>query len=214
MTTAITPAVTSTPKPEVVGKAIYLELAPITKINSEGEEVAVGRTWGGKTSRKQLIFFQPTITQTGYSVPARKFIRTISSYSPRAQWDCWLIDPMPAPKTILESQENDDSSYLRYEYPTKEELDEMPEEIAHSYFANSISQTLKDQILFQDREWNLESGVWENRDVVEAWKKVALFAVEVTDRDADDLYAGKTPQAVIRRINKTRESCGLPAKIV
>lgn len=90
----------------------------------------------------------------------------------------------------------------------------MPEEVVHSYFANSISQTLKDQILYQDREWNSESGVWENKNVEEAWKKVALFAVEVTDRDADDLYAGKTPQAVIRRINKTRESFGLPAKIV
>lgn len=213
MTISVVP-VTTTPKPEVVGKAIYIELAPVTKFDSTGVEVPITSVWGGAKARKQIIFFQPTITQTGHKVDPMKFIRTISPFSPRAQWDWWAIDPMPAPQTILDAQEKEDASYLRYEYPTKEELEEMPEEVASSYFANSISQTLKDQILYTNREWNAEEGNWDYKGVVEAWKKVALFAVEVTDRDADDLHQLKTPQAVVRRINKTRESLGFPAKIV
>lgn len=214
MTISVVP-VTTTPKPEVVGKAIYIELAPVTKFDSTGVEVPIGGgIWGGARARKQIIFFQPTITQTGSKVDPMKWLRTLSPHSPRAQWDWWTIDPMPAPQTILDSQEKKDASYLRYEYPTREELEEMPEEVVSSYFANSVAHLLKEQILYKDREWNSEEARWEDREVLEVWKKVALFAVEVTDKDADDLQARKTPQAVIRRINKTRESLGFPAKIV
>lgn len=108
-----------------------------------------------------------------------------------------------------------ESGYRGYAYIedyTRAEWDELSEAEKQASKTLSLSLTIKDQFLGQIRED-------DNWTSVQAWvvREQKPIVVETTTQDLEELEDYKTPQAVIRRINKVRDSIAtypkkLPAK--
>lgn len=202
--TTLAPAVSVSTKPEVVGKAIYLELTPI--LDEDGKPLT--RSWGGASAVRQLLLFPTGTTPEGHEVLRPEvFYRTVCSYSPRAQWLSRTCNPHPTKQEIEDKlAENPDSRFLSIEYP---DFDTYTTETKNAMYARGLESFIAEQTL--DYSYDYETG---DQSWFEAWKIRAKFGVEITDKDLSDLNRGRTPQAVIRRINKTRVSLGHPEKLV
>lgn len=207
--TTLAPATTSVATtPEVVGKALYLELAPI--LDSEGNPVAY---YGGKGSVKQLVIMPSGTTPEGHKVHASIWDRIVSPSYPRSQWSNKTLNPMPSK---AEFSTNGKPNYRGLELeaqPTISEAESMPDEIVKSLMTNSAEHALYSEMLQEKSTYDRENEKY-NITATPAWEIVRQFAVEVTDKDLADVRSWKTPQAVVRRINKVRVSLGLPEKLV
>lgn len=216
MTLTATPSVKIIP--EVVGKALYLEFVPT--LDEEGKPV--GRHWGGKDSVKQVFVTPSGYDLAGNLVPSKVFERTVTTYSPRAQWDSRKVIPMPSAEELLRAHLEEEKSsgretdYISANQIPASEFDHLSDEIKNSYYANSIAHTLKQTILASSNERvELPEGGYEYvTKVVKAWDLSQKFAVEVTNDDLGVIRDSKTPQAIIRRINKTRVANGYAEKLV
>jgi hypothetical protein len=194
--TTITPAAAKT-LPEVVGKAIYLELSPV--LDSEGR----CRFWQGIDSRLQILITPNGTDSEGRAVVGQIYNRIISPSSPRSQWERDQVVPIAHESELIKHFEDSNSRYLPV--PKVEDFNTLPDEIKRDLYANGFTHKLRALVSRVSRTYNEETKEYDSA-VSDDWTTSKKFAVEVTDEDLKDIYNWKTPQAVIRRINKVRDS--------
>jgi hypothetical protein len=193
-------ATTATPK--IVGKALYLELIADPSLDSEKARSILG--WYGDKATKQIIVFPQYQDDTGKVFEAVVMSRTISEYSPRAQWDSTYLDRALAKAKDLESTNH--MGYTDYPNYSRTEWDSVTEREKYEARKRSLELILRRELLGTTYE-----GEGDERKSVakQGWvvRDDKPFSVEVTDQDLLELHRDwKTPQAVIRRINKVRDS--------
>lgn len=205
--TSITPAVA----PKIVGKALYLELIPNPDLTPD--ELASFLGWQ-KDSTRQVILFPEYVNSLGNEKPAISMVRTVSTYQPKAQWDMTPIANTPKPK----AEWTDDSGsyakdYFKIPSYTATEWAELPEVARIASKALAVELWLKAQVVntgwagSTEEQFRVAKQVWTVRDS-------KPISVEITNEDLDSLDSRKTPQAVIRRINKVRDTLDkFPAKL-
>lgn len=193
--TIITPAAAKT-LPEVVGKAIYLELTPV--LDSEG----MCRVWQGKDSIFQIIVTPNGKDSEGREVVGSIYNRIISPRTPRSQWDRDQAVPVNHEAELIKHFEGMTNSYLTS--PKIEDFESLPEAVKRDLYANGLAQRLKALVARVSKTYNEETKNYDS-SVKDEWTITKKFAVEVTDEDLKDIRNWKTPQAVIRRINKVRD---------
>ena len=194
--------------PKIVGKAIYLELVANPALPEDEARKILG--WQHKGT-KQVLMFPEYQDDTGKVWGAVLMERLITESSPRAQWDFTFIDRY-RPKEVREH----DSHYVDYPNYKGEEWDSLTQREKFDSRKRALAITLKSQMVgssyTKDAEGNsityAQQG-WVVRDN-------KPITVELTDEDFSDLHLkSKTPQAVIRRINKVRDSLDkFPEKLV
>jgi len=199
---------TSTATPKIVGKALYLELIADNTIDTDKLRKVLG--WQ-HTGTRQIIIFPEYQDDTGKVWGSVVMNRIISSHSPRSQWDITFIDRY---RPNIGALRVDDSyhNYPEYERPVWDTLTNKEKFDSHKL---ALDSTLRKIILSSDSEID-STG---NRSLV-ALQALRVrdnkpIAVEITDEDMVELHMkSKTPQAVIRRINKVRETLDkFPAKL-
>ncbi len=195
--TILTPAAATKILPEVVGKALYIEMTPT--LDSEGK----CSVWQGADSIYQFIVTPNGVTPEGKIVDAKVLDRIISPRSPRSQWESTHIVPVAHESELIKDYENS-SKPNYYSTPKIEDFDTLPIEVQRDLIANGIAQVLKRNVVSIRKTYSEELGDYETA-IWERWAISKKFAVEVTDEDLRQIYAWKTPQAVIRRINKVRD---------
>jgi hypothetical protein len=197
--TSITAPAPATPK--IVGKALYLELVANPNLSEDEQRSAVGWQYKGT---KQILIFPEYQDDTGRTHNPIVMSRVVSSYSPRSQWDTYYTRGFPKPLDPTATSGND--SYVTITSYSKEEWDLLPEVSKLESKKLAIEVALRTQLMGD--YW---VGEGDDRKVVgcQAWviRDNKPIVVEVTDEDFDDLNRkSKTPQAVIRRINKVRST--------
>lgn len=193
--------------PKIVGNALYLELVANPALTKDEQDALL--SWR-KDATKQVIIFPQYQDDTGRSQEAIIMTREVSKHYPRAQWDMNRARNFPKPMTEEKLAEAyaDTSSYawVNYEdYKTTEwaELSEKSKSEARALWLDlQLRNTMSSTGWGRD-----ESG--ERVEVAgQAWvvRESKPIAIEITDEDMRLVNDYKTPQAVIRRINKVRES--------
>ena len=187
--------------PKIVGKALYLELVGDSSMDKDELRQLLGWQYEGT---KQILMFPEYQDDTGKTYGAVVMERLVSSYSPKAQWDFTYSDRL-RPKPADEAR---DDHYVNYQNYTNAEWDELTEREKFESKKRAIAILLRNQTISTtystpDSEGN-RSTIAKQGWVVREGKPIA---VELTDQDYADLHLNqKTPQAVIRRINKVRET--------
>ncbi len=196
--------------PKIVSKALYLELVGDDTIPEDELRQLLG--WQHKGT-KQVILFPEYQDDTGKVWGSVVMSRLVSNYSPKAQWDFTYVDRL-RPKPAEPSR---DDSYVNYSTYSKVEWDLLTQREKFESQKRAIESALRSQTISTtysepDSEGN-RSTIAKQGWVVRESKPIS---VEVTDQDLNELHLKtKTPQAVIRRINKVRESLDkFPAKLV
>ena len=192
---------TTKPAPKLAGKALYLELVPNPMLTDAQLKQACG--WEYASTTKQIILFPEFQDDTGRVVPAKMLTRSVSEYSPRAQWTREVVS-RHKPKPIEMQKNLDESSYRGYAYLeeySREEWTELSEAEKQASKTLAMSILVKGQLLGQVRED-------DNWVTLQAWvvRDDKPIVIETTTQDIEELEDYKTPQAVIRRINKVRDS--------
>jgi hypothetical protein len=202
---AITPIMTS---PTIAGKVLYLEL-----VNNPDPEAKVS-VWY-KDAVKQVIVFPQSLDDVGIVKPPMIWSRTVSSRSPRSQWDTTnlgqrsLIKP-PTPEDLEAKKDNYHYSYDTY---SVEEVDAMTPERKAEVYAYTLGEKLKGMVL---EAWvNHEADGSSITQIGQSWviRDSKPLAIEFTDEEIAQALAGETPQGLIRRLKKARVSAGFPEKI-
>jgi hypothetical protein len=207
---------TTTATPKIVGNALYLELVPNADLTKDQQDAILGWRKGGV---KQIILFPEYQDDTGRTQHAVIMTREVSKLSPRSQWDISRARSFPKPIEAdkLAEAYADTSSYswVNYEEYNKSEWVELPEKSKTEAKALWLDLQMRNA-LFGSGYVRDESG--ERVEFVgQAWvvRESKPLAVEITDEDLRLVNDYKTPQAVIRRINKVRESLDtFPDKLV
>lgn len=192
--------------PKIIGKALYLELIN----NPDAPEKSVGYWY--KNGVRQVIIFPEHIDEVGNVKPAAVWERVVSAHSPRSQWNSTTISRLVKPAT---QEELDAEGYhLSFNTYTSDEFKALTDREKFDAALYTLTQTLKSHLLdtyaYEDAEGQRQWGVsqtWVIRDS-------KPIAVEITDEDASNARSYKTPQAVIRRIQKARVAVGFPEKLV
>lgn len=193
MTSVVTPAT-----PKIVGKALYLELVADPTLSAQEQRDLIGWQYEGT---KQIILFPEYQDDTGRVHPAKALSRIVSTHTPRSQWETAYLRH-PKPLSIAENNEN----YFIAENYLSEEWKELP------IVAQAESKKLAIDLYLRSEMFDeMYVGEGDERKQVskQSWvvRDNKTFSVEVTDEDYNDLiHNSKTPQAVIRRINKVRDS--------
>ncbi len=201
---------TSVTAPKIVGKALYLEMIADPSLSPDKARSLLGWQHNGT---KQVLIFPQYQDDTGKIHEPIILSRVVSSYSPRSQWS---IDRVPdRVKPAPENKEN--SSYVVFTYYRPDEWDSLTELEKHESRKLGMDLALKSILL--DTAYSEETDESGNRKEYagQGWvvRENKPFSIEVTDEDYDDLIRErKTPQAVIRRINKVRATLDkFPAKL-
>ena len=193
-------ATTATPK--LVGKALYLELVADPTMDSDKIRSLVG--WYGDKAVKQVIIFPQYQDDTGKIYEPYVMSRIVSPHSPKAQWDKDDLNDRrlkPAEPTDPNSYRKD---YVDYKTYSKAEWDELTDREKHESRVRALDLVLRNKILSVTYEGEGDERV---EVVGQGWvvRDDKPFSVEITDQDIREVYKEwKTPQAVIRRINKVR----------
>lgn len=195
--TILTPAAATKILPEVAGKALYIEMTPV--LDSEGK----CSVWQGADSIYQFIVTPNGVTPEGKVVSAVVFDRIVSPRSPRSQWDSSPVEPVAHESELIRDYESGGKPNY-YSTPRIEDFDSLPIEVQRDLIANGVAQILKRNVVSIRKTYNEETKDYDST-ISERWTISKKFAVEVTDEDLKQVSAWKTPQAVIRRINKVRD---------
>ena len=142
----------------------------------------------------------------GREKPAIAMVRTVSTYQPKAQWDITGLTSTPKPKTEwLTPEEGYYSEYYKIPTYSATEWAELPEVARVASRALAVEMWLKNQVVNTGGEGSEDERF---RVAKQAWavREGKPFSVEITNEDLESLDARKTPQAVIRRINKVRDT--------
>lgn len=202
--TSIAPVAT----PKIVGKALYLELVPnMTDYSEDEARKLVGWQFGGT---KQVIVFPQYQDDSGKTHEAVVMVRTVSSYQPKAQWDFTFISGSRLGEPDLSRADD----YVNYPHLHHADWTALSDREKHDSMKRALAIVLKNQTVSTYTDWvddvrHIKAGQgWEVREG-------KPIAVEITDQDMSDLHDHrKTPQAVIRRINKVRDTLDkFPAKL-
>lgn len=195
MTSVVAPAT-----PKIVGKALYLELVANPALSEEEQRKVLG--WQSKGTR-QLILFPEYQDDTGRTYGAVVMERIVSEHSPRSQWDMSFIDSY----RVKEADLTKSDSYVDYPNYSRDEWNSLSEREKFDSRKRAISILLKNLTVNVFHE-KAESGEY-TYGAKQGWtvRDDKPISVEVTDQDMNDLHLHrKTPQAVIRRINKVRDT--------
>ena len=156
---------------------------------------------------KQILIFPEYQDDLGKTHEAVAMSRVISENTPRSQWDTtYLRHPKPLGTPEPEEKSGYYNDYFSVQTYNSQEWDELPIAGRAESKKLAIELYLRGEMIGTtyvgegDERVMLAKQGWIVRDS-------KPFAVEVTDEDYYDLHRNsKTPQAVIRRINKVRES--------
>ena len=214
--TSIAVAPIATPK--IVGKAVYLELIADPTLDPDETRRLLGWQHNGT---KQVMIFPQYEDETGKIHDPVIMTRIVSSYSPRAQWDSTYVLSKPKPLSTSDDSESSSrhfSTYVTVADYTSEEWDELSEREKHDSRILATTTALGRELISVHYDW---VGEGEEKERVgkatQGWvvRDSKPFSVEITDKDYDELHIErKTPQAVIRRINKVRGTLDkFPAKL-
>jgi hypothetical protein len=196
----VTPIVLS---PRIAGKALYLELVANPDLSADEAKDFLGWQTG---ATRQVILFPEYADSLGNYKPAVAMVRTVSTYQPKAQWDFTYLTNNPKPKaewvTDLEGYHSD---YYKIPTYSGSEWSELPEVARIASRALAVELWLKNQVVTTGWAGEPDERV---RVAKQAWvvRESKPIAVEITDEDLESLDSRKTPQAVIRRINKVRDT--------
>ena len=204
-------AVVATPK--IVGKAIYLELIADDTIPEDKRRSLLGWQHNGT---KQVIVFPQYQDDTGKVYEPTVMSRLVSEHSPRAQWDTSPVREYPKPQSEADEKENY-SGYSTIPTYSKDEWAELSEKEKHDSRVLGLNYLLRRELLNTSYEY-VGEGDSQTRELVteQGWvvRDDKPISVEITDQDYAELVDHKTPQAVIRRINKVRGTLDkFPAKL-
>ena len=196
--------------PKIVGKALYLELVGDKATHGEeGLRKLLG--WQAKAV-KQVILFPEYQDDTGKVWGAVIMERTVSEYRPKAQWDTTYIDRQrikPA-EPLSESSEHTSAhmrDYFTHGRYTPSEWASLTQREVFDSRRLALGISLKNMVI--QTTWSEPENEGDERKLVATQvykvREDKPISVEITDQDMSDLHmVGKTPQAVIRRINKVR----------
>jgi hypothetical protein len=192
--------------PKITGKAVYLELVVNPALTPDQQRTVCG--WHGAASTKQMILFPQYQDDTGKIRNVVVMTRTVSENAPRAQWDTtYTRGYAKLDEPDMEGLGGYHADYTDVENYSKEEFDGLPVLQQVASRQRTLRLTLKRELL-GTVYGELINGEREN-SVVQGWvvRDDTPLAVEITNEDMALLHdENKTPQAVIRRINKVRES--------
>lgn len=186
--------------PKIVSKALYLELVADSTIPEDDLRQLLGWQHGGT---KQVILFPEYQDDTGKVFGAVVMERIISKNTPRSQWDFTFTD-----RLRVKPAETTDSHYVNYPNYTRAEWDSLTQREKHESNKRGLEVALKNLAVSttytapdaEGKRGTIAKQGWVVRDN-------KPIAVELTDEDMIELHMkSKTPQAVIRRINKVRET--------
>jgi hypothetical protein len=186
--------------PKIVSKALYLELVADTTIEESELRQLLGWQHGGT---KQVILIPEYQDDTGKVFGAVVMERIISKNTPRSQWDFIFTDRL-RPKV----GEENDNHYVNYPTYSRDEWASLTEREKFDSNKRGLEITLKNLSISTTYGLPDENG---KRDTLarQGWivREGKPITVELTDEDMTELHMkSKTPQAVIRRINKVRET--------
>ena len=193
--------------PKIAGKALYLELVN----NPDVPESKFGY-WHRK-GVKQVIILPQNLDEVGMAQPVQIWHRVVSAHSPRSQWEMESFGSGRFVKKPTQEQLDSNDYHLAYATYTKEELDSMTDREKHEAGVFTLAEKLKGVMLdtSHTRDENGESIT----EVLQTWviRDSKPLAVEVLDEELAQARSMKTPQAIIRRIQKARVSAGFPEKM-
>lgn len=187
--------------PKIVGKALYLELVGDKNLPEDELRQLLG--WQHKGT-KQIILFPEYQDDTGKVWGAVVMERLISEHSPKAQWDFTYVDRL----RTKPAEPNGDNHYVNYNNYSNAEWDSLTQREKFEARKRGLEVVLRNQMISTtygtpDSEGN-RTTIAKQGWVIREGKPIS---VELTDEDLNELHLKtKTPQAVIRRINKVRES--------
>lgn len=202
--TSLVPA-TPTPTVSVVGKGIYLELSPVP--NAEGEY-----GWKGKTARQQIFITPAAVSSSGRKIGMMIWHRLVAEYAPRSQWDWTVVEPTQSVEDLLIGAAGSEANYLYTQKFDPAEFESYPDELKAKLYANGAALHLRPRML--DYSVGYDEDKKPYREYRQSWEASTMFTFEVTTEDIEQIVFRKTPQAIIRRINKGRVAKGLPEKVV
>jgi hypothetical protein len=204
--------------PKLKGQALYLELVPEESLTEDEIRRLAG--WRGTNAVKQVIIFPPSVDDTGREQRGVILTRLVSPSSPRSQWEWGNTTTQKISHLDLE----DENQYSIVKHYSKEVWDLLPEATKIESHKIAVGLILRNELLFTDYLRDSEGQYVRDENgnvtsiVKQGWaiRGGKPIAVETTDEDYADLHdKSKTPQAVIRRINKVRDSLAdFPAKLV
>ncbi len=199
-------ATTATPK--IVSKALYLELVADPTMDSDKVRSLMG--WYGDKGVKQVIIFPQYQDDTGKIFEPVAYVRVVSPHSPKAQWDKYFLDSSRGHLKPMEPVDPDSyhKEYADYKTYSNSEWDELTDRERHDSRIRSLDLLIRSQVIGTRVESPSHSD--ERVEFAEqGWvvRENKPFSVEVTDQDLLEVHKDwKTPQAVIRRINKVRST--------
>ena len=203
---AITPMMTS---PTIVGKALYLELVN----NPDAPEGSIGM-WH-KDAVKQIIIMPQHLDEVGIAQPVQIWDRVLSKHSPRSQWDANRFGSGRLVKKLDEATLEAETGYhISYSSYSSDELSSLSPVDKHNATVYTITEKLKSYLL---DTYSVKDEAGESSfSATQTWviRDSKPLAIELTNEELEQARSGKTPQAVIRRIQKARVSAGFPEKIV
>lgn len=199
---------------EVIGKALYLELESSMR-----------------SSRiTQIILLPSYLDNSGEQHQMTIMYRSLDEYSPRAQWDFRKLESGISPdwKDISKLEEKSDWRGNPYYEPKFQITDTTvrsywsDEEKEKVTIFNAMSEEDKAKHHRAGLELDLIGALFHKDPTTEVVTPKGMFrspltkplVVEVTNDDMELAIHYKTPQALIRRIQKVRVAKGLPEKIV
>lgn len=189
--------------PKIVGKALYLELIADPTLSTDEQRSLLGWQSNGI---KQVIIFPQYQDDTGEIFNPVVLSRTVSVNSPKSQWETTRVSAKLKPQsveTMLADPDHSDLTYIRPKTYDSAEWAVATEREKYESRKFSLDIMLRTQLI--DTMWVGEDS---EREIVsrQGWKvrDNKPIAIELTDQDMNEVNSGKTPQAVIRRINKVR----------
>lgn len=213
---------------EVVGKAIYLELVEPEKYKSTWEDV------------RQIIILPSYTADSGEDYSALIMDRGVNELSPKAQWEfsrysmgVGTTDDVltnPEHHTVMDNALATDRIVPNFQYsPDSTNKWNVPSDAPISFEAREAmwlgmtndernkSRARAMELSLRNHLLALRSDEDSNEYTEARWiprDEVSPMIVEVTNDDMELAIQRKTPQALIRRIQKLRVAKGLPEKVV
>lgn len=196
--------------PKIVGKALYLELVANPALDSDEQRKVLGWQFNGT---RQVLVFPEYQDDTGKIHAPVVMERTLTSYSPRAQWNTSHMTRNAKPLDLESSEWN---GYSRANFYTTEEWNELTEKAKHDSRKLTLELHLRRELITLKHDYS-EGSNERITTALQGWvvREGKPISVEITDQDMNEVHKDrKTPQAVIRRINKVRGTLDkFPAKL-
>lgn len=191
---------TTTATPKIVGKALYLEMVADPTLTEDEARSLCGWQYNGT---KQILIFPEYQDDSGNIYGAVVMSRIISENSPRSQWEMDFIQ-----RNRLKPDSSEREDYAIYDNYRSSEWADLTEREKFDSQKLGLKVLLKRTII--STTWgDPDSEGGRPRVAKQGWvvREGKPIVVETTDQDLHDLHIGsKTPQAVIRRINKVRDT--------